>query len=195
MIMREYRYKKYVYYFLRIIVFFINCVINISLLCLLIVNLCKIFWKHEKIINVFYFDYYWVISPSMSPLINVNDIVIVKKISLNEKKNLKKGDIVIFHNESVSPKIPIIHRVAQNSVSQEIIRTKGDNNRYIDTFSTQYKDIFAKHVNTIPLSKLFGKEWKEDSYTKKFIFFFLICFISLMFKIPFFLKKLFSLTE
>ncbi|MDC9032118.1 signal peptidase I [Columbia Basin potato purple top phytoplasma] len=193
MVMRKNRYKKYFYYFLRIIVFCINCVINISLWCLLIVNLCKIFWEHEKIINTFYFDYYWVISPSMSSLINVNDIVIVKKISLNEKKNLKKGDIVIFHNESVSPKTPIIHRVVENIVSEEKIRTKGDNNRYIDPFRTQYKDIFAKHVNTIPLSKLFGKEWTENSYKKNS--FFLICFIYLILKIPFLLKKLFSLTE
>lgn len=194
MVMREYCYKKYVYYFLRIIVFFINCVINISLLCLLIVNLCKIFWKHEKIVNTFYFDYYQVISPSMSPLINVNDIVIVKKISLDEKKKLKKGDIVIFHNESLSKKIsqniPIIHRVTQNNVSQGKIQTKGDNNPLSDPFDTQYKDIFAKHVNTIPLSKVCGKK-RADNYKQNFIFFFLICFICLMSKMSFFLKKLF----
>jgi signal peptidase I len=173
-------YKKYIYYFLRSIVFVVNLILNIFCLCLFAASICKIYFdpkiSYEKVLNIFRIDYYQVASGSMEPKIKTDDIVVVKKISNNQKEKLKPGDIVVFKNKKLSPDIPIIHRVIENDISSKQIDTKGDSNIYKDGY-TVYKDILAQHMFTI-------------SYFKTFLCFFLLI-LFIFSNMPFLLKKLF----
>ncbi|AYJ00990.1 signal peptidase I [Candidatus Phytoplasma ziziphi] len=170
-------YKKYIYYFLRSVVFVINLILNIFCLFLFVVSICRIYWGPEKILDIFRIDYYKVASGSMEPLIKKEDIVVVKKIPDKEKENIVIGDIVIFQNKNMTDGIPIIHRVVSNNTKLKTIETKGDNNQKKDSSSTKYDGILAKHIFTI-------------SYFKTFLcFFFLILFI--FSNMPFLLKNLF----
>lgn len=176
-------YKKYIYYFLRSVVFVINLILNIFCLCLFAASIYKIYLgpenAREEVLNIFRIDYYQVISGSMEPTIKTNDIVVVKKISDEQKKKLKadceKGDIVVFKNKKLSPDIPIIHRVIKNDFSSTIV-TRGDSNSN-DDHPTEYKDILAQHMFTI-------------SYFKTFLCFFLLI-LFIFSNMPFLLKKLF----
>ncbi len=182
-------YKKYIYYFLRSVVFVINLILNIFCLCLFAASIYKIYLgrenAHEEVLNIFRIDYYQVASGSMEPKIKTDDIVVVKKISDNQKEKLKAddktgdktGDIVVFKNKQIHPDTPIIHRVLKNYNSLQKIDTKGDNNRTQDSCKTEYKDILAKHMFTI-------------SYFKTFLCFFLLI-LFIFSNMPFLLKKLF----
>ncbi|WAN63241.1 signal peptidase I [Candidatus Phytoplasma rubi] len=186
-------YKKYIYYFLRSVVFVINLILNIFCLCLFTASICKIYFGpeigREKVLDIFGIDYYQVVSGSMEPKIRTYDIVVVKKISDEQKEKLKAdyktGDIVVFKNKEISKNIPIIHRVVTNNTSLKIIETKGDHNYSKDQpkdgnnndYPTKYNDILAKHMFTI-------------SYFKTFLCFFLLI-LFIFSNMPFLLKNLF----
>ncbi|MGI3136463.1 MAG: signal peptidase I, partial [Candidatus Phytoplasma vitis] len=167
------------------VVFVINLILNIFCLCLFAASICKIYFgpeiAREKVLNIFGFDYYLVASGSMEPTIKTDDIVVVKKISDEQKEKLKAGDkttgdIVVFKNKDLYKDIPIIHRVIINDTSSKTIKTQGENNSSEDP-NTKYDDILAKHMFTI-------------SYFKTFLCFFLL--ILLIFSnMPLLLKNLF----
>jgi signal peptidase len=79
--------------------------------------------------------FYVVSSGSMVPILNINDVLIVKdgtggNGSANSFNSLKVGDIIVFHRPAGQDRI-IVHRVAEiynNFEGDRIIRTKGDAN-------------------------------------------------------------------
>lgn len=88
-----------------------------------------------------------VMSGSMSPALNVGDLVIVKEVSeeggtLHE--DLSVGDVVIFEDGDSF----VIHRVIEKNESQETFTTKGDYNNAADapvSFS-QVKGVLVKKI-------------------------------------------------
>ena len=113
---------------------------------ILIILLC-IFVAYQKFIlkssNVEIFGYkaYIVLTGSMKPTLNPNDIVIVKKPN---KKDIKNGDIVTYTigNNSSTVTHRIIEIVEQDG--EKYYKTKGDNNNSEDSDLIKYEDIQGK---------------------------------------------------
>ena len=96
--------------------------------------------------SFFNIELYTVISESMSPRLNINDIVIVKKGY--EIESYKKGNIITFirGNEVITHRID---RVISADMRPAFI-TKGDNNKVEDEDLVKYEDIIGKVVLTMP---------------------------------------------
>lgn len=88
-----------------------------------------------------------VVSQSMSPSINVGDLVIVKHEDPNK---LKVGDVIVF--DTLSESLPVIHRIYKIN-DDGTFQTLGDNNNGIQhEWEKQIdpKDIAGKSVLVIP---------------------------------------------
>ncbi len=96
--------------------------------------------------SFFNIELYTVISESMSPRLNINDIVIVKKGY--EIESYKKGNIITFirDNEVITHRID---RVISADMRPAFI-TKGDNNKVEDEEIVKYENIIGKVVLTMP---------------------------------------------
>lgn len=83
-----------------------------------------------------------VFSESMVPTYYKGDMIIVQG-----EENVKVGDVIVF---DVSDRTyPIIHRIY--SIENNQIRTKGDNNQYVDPWITTQEKIHGKAVLKIPV--------------------------------------------
>lgn len=92
-------------------------------------------------------EIYTVTSESMSPRLNINDIIIVKKGYTNEE--YKVGNIITFkkkNGEIVTHRIDDITTVDL----QRAFVTKGDNNTVKDEEIVKYKYIIGKVIYTMP---------------------------------------------
>ena len=96
--------------------------------------------------SFFNIEIYTVISESMSPRININDLVLVKKGY--EIDLYKKGNIISFYKEGEI----ITHRIEQivSMGTRPAFITKGDNNAALDEELVEYDDIIGKVVLTLP---------------------------------------------
>lgn len=96
--------------------------------------------------SFFNIEIYTVISESMSPRININDLVLVKKGY--EIDSYKKGNIISFYHEGEI----ITHRIEQivSMGMKPAFITKGDNNAATDEELVEYDDIIGKVVLTLP---------------------------------------------
>lgn len=95
--------------------------------------------KHKSYVNYFGYTFFEVASGSMSPSIEVNDLVIIK---LNDNK-YKTSDIITY----INGKDYITHRIY--SINNDEIITKGDNNNSVDSPISK-KDILGKVIYIIP---------------------------------------------
>ena len=86
-----------------------------------------------------------IISNSMNPLINIDDIVIIKEVS---EKELKEKDIITFNSNSGI----VTHRIIgiQENGHNRIYITKGDSNSTSDTERIGYNQIEGKYIGKIP---------------------------------------------
>lgn len=95
-----------------------------------------------NVISILGYKSYIIKTNSMEPTINVNDVLITKKV---EKEQIKVGDVITFEkNDEV-----ITHRITKIDENGEYT-TKGDNNNIEDTFKINYDNIEGKHILTIP---------------------------------------------
>ena len=85
-------------------------------------------------ISILGFRIYKIVTPSMVPNINVNDIVLIKK-----SNKYKINDIITYKNDNEY----ITHRII--SINDNKIVTKGDNNNTLDA-SILIKDIVGKVI-------------------------------------------------
>lgn len=95
-----------------------------------------------NVINLFGYKSYIIKTNSMEPTININDVVITKKV---EKQDIKIGDVITFLQDGEV----ITHRITQISENGEY-STKGDNNNIEDTFKITYENIEGKQILIIP---------------------------------------------
>lgn len=110
-------------------------ILNI-LIILFIINLILSFEENTHIFGIYMFN---IVSESMEPTLEVNDVVVVKKC---ESLQLQKGDIITFQQDGRT----ISHRILDITKDKNIIkfRTKGDNNEIPDS-------------DLIPESQVYGK--------------------------------------
>ncbi|MBR6689458.1 MAG: signal peptidase I [Clostridia bacterium] len=88
---------------------------------------------------------YVIVSGSMSPELNVGDIVVVKEVDTN---TLQSKDIISYREGQTV----ITHRIASIEAkgNQKIFYTKGDNNNSIDNTEVIADNIEGKVVSSIP---------------------------------------------
>jgi len=94
---------------------------------------------NKTYINYFGYTFFEVVSGSMSPTINVHDLIIVKI-----DNEVKEDDIVTFYKDNAF----ITHRVIEYK-SDDNILTKGDANNTIDK-SISKNEVLGKVVKVIP---------------------------------------------
>ncbi len=93
---------------------------------------------------------YVIITTSMTPVINQNDAIIVKRVT---KDNLEVGDVVTYKSEEPSYYgILITHRIIEiyeeNGIKKYL--TKGDYNETPDPHGINFNQIYGKVVMRIP---------------------------------------------
>ena len=90
------------------------------------------------------FRYYAIAvgSGSMTPNVNLGDVVVVEKIPRDKLYTLKKGEILVYKHDNKT----IVHRiVAINKVNDKyIFRTKGDHNEANDNYDIDSDDVIGK---------------------------------------------------
>ena len=93
---------------------------------------------------------YTIISPSMTPNINVYDVVVAVK---TDTSKLKVGDVISFYTNEVNVNgLTITHRI-QQIVEQDggrYFKTKGDYNKYVDKWTVSESDIVGKVLFKLP---------------------------------------------
>ena len=111
--------------------FRLTYVITIPILIVMVGLTCGYF-KYQAIV---------VATGSMTPNINKGDVVIVKKLTDNEKKDLKKGDVLVFNREDRI----VVHRIYDiYSTGGEIFfKTKGDFNKDPDEYLTETSEVIG----------------------------------------------------
>lgn len=93
---------------------------------------------------------YTIISPSMTPNINVYDVVVAVK---TDTSKLKVGDVISFYtNEANVNGLTVTHRINQIIPSDgvNLFKTKGDYNQYVDKWTVSPNDIVGKVLFKIP---------------------------------------------
>ena len=94
---------------------------------------------------------YTIISPSMTPVINVYDVVV--NIRPNNEDDIQVGDIITYKSESsASYGMMITHRVTEITEENGSIayKTQGDSNSEPDSMLVSYNQIVGKEILIIP---------------------------------------------
>lgn len=134
--------------------------------------------------SVFGYRMLRVMTDSMKPVFSSGDCIIVKE---TPKEELAVGDIVTFVSSDPSLQGNLnTHRIvdiARDYTNGEMVYyTKGDNNSWVDDYTTPYEEIVGKYIKTLPFGKKFSellaKLSDRDYYFAIVIVPILICFIS-----------------
>ena len=115
-------------------------ILNI-LIILFIINLILSFEENTHIFGIYMFN---IVSESMEPTLEINDVVVVKTC---EATQLQKGDIITFQQDGRT----ISHRILDITKDKNIIkfRTKGDNNEIPDSDLIPEGQVYGKVLFSI----------------------------------------------
>lgn len=94
---------------------------------------------------------YTIVSPSMTPNLNVYDVILDTKVKKPE--DIKVGDIITFvSTSSISKGLTITHRVVAIVETENGLeyKTQGDNNLTPDSTTVQFKNVLGKVAFRIP---------------------------------------------
>lgn len=97
------------------------------------------------------FGLYTIVSPSMTPNLNVYDVIVDTKV--NSPEDIKVGDIITFiSTSSISKGLTITHRVVAIVETENGLeyKTQGDNNLSPDSTTVQFKNVLGKVFIKIP---------------------------------------------
>lgn len=111
-------------------------ILNI-LIILFIINLILSFEEDTHILGFYVFN---IVSESMVPTFEKNDLVVVRKCAPDD---LKKGDIITFNHDGRTISHRIIRITNDNGV---LFTTKGDNNEVADVDPVKCDQIYGKFV-------------------------------------------------
>ncbi len=112
-------------------------ILNI-LIILFVINLILSFEEHTHILGIYMFN---IVSESMEPTLEINDVVVVQKCAPSQ---LKKGDIITFRQDERT----ISHRILNVIKEKDNIKfeTKGDNNEIPDPELVEAGQVFGKVI-------------------------------------------------
>ena len=114
--------------------------LNIMII-LFIINLILSFEENTHILGIYMFN---IVSESMEPTFEKDDVVIVKK---SDPSILQKSDIITFQQEDRIISHRIIDIIKINDTIK--FRTKGDNNEIADPNLVESGQVYGKEVFTI----------------------------------------------
>ena len=114
--------------------------LNIMII-LFIINLILSFEENTHILGIYMFN---IVSESMEPTLEKDDVVIVKK---SDPSILQKSDIITFQQEDRIISHRIIDIIKINDTIK--FRTKGDNNEIADPNLVESGQVYGKEVFTI----------------------------------------------
>lgn len=117
------------------------CIIIALILLYNAVILIKKYFYQNVTPDFFGYKAYIIISGSMIPQINVDDVVISREVPISE---LHVGDIISFKNENVIITHRIINISSENG--DTVFKTKGDNNDIEDNFKVSSNDVEGKYI-------------------------------------------------
>lgn len=145
---------------------------------ILIYNIILIAISSENkisLINILGYKSFIIKTNSMEPTIDINDVIITKKV---EEQEIKVQDIITFIKDNEV----ITHRITKIEDEENIKKytTKGDNNNVEDSFKITYDNIEGKHILTIPNLGVIVKVLENQII---FLIILLIILICLFFKI------------
>ncbi|MBQ3469306.1 MAG: signal peptidase I [Bacilli bacterium] len=86
---------------------------------------------------------YTIASNSMEPKMSVGDLVVTKKVELED---LKKQDIIAYRRDD----IVVTHRIIGINEKNNTLITKGDNNAYADSGEIIESQVLGKVILNIP---------------------------------------------
>lgn len=140
------------------------------LIVLFVINLILSFEENTHILGFYMFT---IISESMEPTLEINDVVVVWKCN---PEQLQKNDIITFSQEekTISHRIVNITKTQQGNLKFE---TKGDNNEIADPDLVDSKQVYGKVLFNI---KGIGKVIRYIQNARGFIniaFFVIIVYI------------------
>ncbi|QDA30357.1 signal peptidase I [Thermococcus indicus] len=99
---------------------------------------------------VFGFQYVVILTDSMEPNINPNDLVITMPVSPGE---LHVGDVILYRVDIGNTTYRITHRIVGMNADPEMRMyyiTKGDNRNYTDPWRVYYSQVVGRVVLVIP---------------------------------------------
>ena len=108
------------------------------LIILFVINLILSFEEETHILGIYMFN---IVSESMEPTLNKNDLVFVQKCEMSK---LKEGDIITFKQDERT----VSHRILNITKDKETIKfeTKGDNNKIPDPDKVKEDQVYGKVV-------------------------------------------------
>lgn len=141
--MKQEKYTKF--YSLKMIFIRLLYIIIIPIIIYDVILIIQTSIKPSVTPSIFGIKTFNIISGSMSPQININDVIIVKKceeteLNINDIISYKKGSEVISHR--------IIE--IENRNNKRIYTTKGDSNQVPDDEKIDFNQIEGKYIGKIP---------------------------------------------
>lgn len=130
-----------------------------ALLCVALINVLVAKLQNREP-TFFGYSLMYVQTGSMEPVIPEKTIILVKTLSKDEIKQIKKDDVIVYRNSGVIN--TITHRVVETHIPEGYVVTRGDANSVNDKNSvgeekTSIDLIFAKYVcNLSVVSFLYG---------------------------------------
>jgi len=110
-------------------------ILNI-LIILFVINLILSFEENTHILGIYMFN---IVSESMEPTLEKNDVVIVQKCAVSQ---LKEGDIITFQQDNRIISHRILKVIKENGTIK--FKTKGDNNEIPDPDEVETAQVFGK---------------------------------------------------
>ena len=106
------------------------------LIILFVINLILSYEEDTHILGIYMFN---IVSESMEPTLNKNDLVLVQRCEIGE---LQKGDIITFKQDNRTISHRIIDITKEKTTTK--FKTKGDNNEIADTDKVEQHQIYGK---------------------------------------------------
>ena len=160
--------------------------ILIFLLSLIVIINVSIAIKNNKVPNLFGYSYMNVVTPSMEPVIKVNDLIVVKKSS-----NYKVNDIVSFYFDVNNDGIKDIVTHEIIDINADIVTTHGVNNPSGSNEEIHMNDIVGK---VIYKSSFLGNILSSKVITNK-IYILSLIIICLLIFIIYQIVKIYKITK
>ncbi len=150
-------------------------ILYILIIPLILYNVCIILQSivyPEDTPSFLGFKTFTIITGSMSPNIEVDDIVITKEVGARE---LKRNDIISFRNGENT----VTHRIVdiQESENGRIFTTKGDGNDVSDLERVRYDQIEGKYIGRIPKAGMIMGYLKNKYVFAGIVAFLGICYV------------------
>lgn len=99
--------------------------------------------------NFFGYRYFIISTISMQPEINVNDCVVLKKVT--KQSDLHIGDVIGYYDVNGDVVVHKIQGIIQNSNGEDVYITKGINNTSSDQLPVEFNSIVGKNIATLSI--------------------------------------------